>query len=65
MTIFASSGTITGIKALVKEFYVGANTIELHKQNDNFYHIHNGNGKIEGVAVEKIRGRWKFGTTTI
>ncbi len=63
MTIYAKSATKEGLLPLVKDFYCGSDiSFKLH--NGYLYHVYNAKGKIEGVAVEKIRGNWCFGNAT-
>lgn len=62
MAIYAKSATVSGLTALIKEFYCGSD-ISLKKSSDTIYHVQNAKGKIDGVIVEKIRGNWCFGNT--
>ena len=64
-TLYASSNTIAGIQACIKEFYGGARSItfdlaKLFSQSPEGSSVYNSKGKIEGVRVVVKKGRYRF-----
>lgn len=58
--LYASSGSLEGITALVRRFYGDSPTVKLVAESDELWQVHNAYGRIDGMRVILKKRRYRF-----